>query len=225
MYIRTIELNNFRNYHAQRLTVKPDINVFHGDNAQGKTNILEAVYLCACARSHRTSRDTDLILRGANHYSVRLEYVTGKGQQEELELRYFDPVPGDPQRQRPVRQIYQNGLLLERVSDLMGLFHAVIFAPEDLMLIKEGPASRRRFLDLLISQVRPVYFQDLQRFSRLLQQRNKLLKDLRESRMKETGRRRWVTRPTNGSRLPSGICLWRNVLHASSFSGKNLLNV
>jgi DNA replication and repair protein RecF len=187
MYIRTIELNNFRNYHAQRLTVKPDINVFHGDNAQGKTNILEAVYLCACARSHRTSRDTDLILRGANHYSVRLEYVTGKGQQEELELRYFDPVPGDPQRQRPVRQIYQNGLLLERVSDLMGLFHAVIFAPEDLMLIKEGPASRRRFLDLLISQVRPVYFQDLQRFSRLLQQRNKLLKDLRESRMKETG--------------------------------------
>jgi len=182
MHVNAIELTGFRNYRTQQITVQPEINVFFGANAQGKTNILEAVYLCACARSHRTSRDSDLIHQEEDHYAVKIEYSTLAGQPESLEIRYFDPVPGHPQRQKPIRQIYQNGVLLERISDMMGLFHAVIFAPEDLMLIKEGPATRRRFLDLLISQVRPTYFQDLQRYGRLLQQRNKILKDLREAR-------------------------------------------
>jgi len=181
MYVTAIELTDFRNYRSQQITVHPDINVFFGANAQGKTNILEAVYLCACARSHRTSRDSDLIHQDGDHYAVKVDFKTQSGHQESLEIRYFDPVPGHPQRQKSIRQIYQNGVLLERISDMMGLFHAVIFAPEDLMLIKEGPATRRRFLDLLISQVRPTYFQDLQRYSRLLQQRNKILKDLRDS--------------------------------------------
>lgn len=180
MQVRQIELTNFRNYSEQSITVQPDINVFFGANAQGKTNILEAVYLCACARSHRTSRDTDLIIQGQDLYRVKLRYALQSGQEEEIEIHFLDSVNHDPQRLKAVRQIYQNGVRLEKVGDLMGLFHAVIFAPEDLMLIKEGPASRRRFLDLLISQVRPTYFQDLQRYSRLLQQRNKMLKDLRE---------------------------------------------
>ncbi|NCB65875.1 MAG: DNA replication/repair protein RecF [Bacilli bacterium] len=182
MYVNAIELTDFRNYRSQQITVHPDINVFFGANAQGKTNILEAVYLCACARSHRTSRDSDLIHQDGDHYAVKVDFMTQSGHQDSLEIRYFDPVPGHPQRQKSIRQIYQNGVLLDRVSDMMGLFHAVIFAPEDLMLIKEGPATRRRFLDLLISQVRPTYFQDLQRYGRLLQQRNKILKDLRDTR-------------------------------------------
>ncbi|MDD2457999.1 MAG: DNA replication/repair protein RecF [Eubacteriales bacterium] len=182
MHVTAIELTDFRNYRSQQITVHPDINVFFGANAQGKTNILEAVYLCACARSHRTSRDADLIHQEGDHYAVKVDFITQSGHPDSLEIRYFDPVPGHPQRQKPIRQIYQNGVLLERISDMMGLFHAVIFAPEDLMLIKEGPATRRRFLDLLISQVRPTYFQDLQRYSRLLQQRNKILKDLREAK-------------------------------------------
>ncbi len=153
---------------------------FLATNAQGKTNILEAVYLCACARSHRTSRDSDLIHQGQDIYRVKLSYALQSGQEEEIEIDYLDVVTQDPQRTKAIRQIYQNGVRLEKVGDLMGLFHAVIFAPEDLMLIKEGPATRRRFLDLLISQVRPTYFQDLQRYSRLLQQRNKMLKDLRD---------------------------------------------
>ena len=180
MQVRQIELIHFRNYSEQTITVQPDINVFFGANAQGKTNILEAVYLCACARSHRTSRDSDLILQGQDLYRIRLKYALQNGQEEEIEIDYLDAVTQDPLRMKPVRQIYQNGVKLEKVGDLMGLFHAVIFAPEDLMLIKEGPSTRRRFLDLLISQVRPTYFQDLQRYSRLLQQRNKMLKDLRE---------------------------------------------
>jgi DNA replication and repair protein RecF len=180
MQVRQIELTNFRNYSEQTIAVQPEINVFFGANAQGKTNILEAVYLCACARSHRTSRDSDMIFQGQDLYRVKLKYALRSGQEEEIEIHYLDAVSGDPQRLKAIRQIYQNGVSLDKVGDLMGLFHAVIFAPEDLMMIKEGPSSRRRFLDLLISQIRPTYFQDLQRYSRLLQQRNKMLKDLRE---------------------------------------------
>jgi DNA replication and repair protein RecF len=180
MQITRIILENFRNYVQQDLTVYPDINVFFGANAQGKTNILEAVYLCACARSHRTSRDQDLINQQADQYRIVIQFKAGNGAEEEIEIRYLEAVSGDPQRTRAIRIINHNGIRLEKVSELMGLFHAVIFAPEDLMLVKEGPSSRRRYMDLLISQVRPTYFQDLQRYARYLQQRNKLLKDLRD---------------------------------------------
>lgn len=179
MQITRIILENFRNYIKQEITVQPDINVFYGANAQGKTNILEAVYLCACARSHRTSRDQDLINQNSDQYSVTIYFKSDNGNEECLEIRYLNAVTGDPLRMRATRIINHNGIKLEKIGDLIGLFHAVIFAPEDLMLVKEGPANRRRFLDLLISQVRPVYFYDLQRYARLLQQRNKLLKDLR----------------------------------------------
>ncbi len=181
MQVSTIELTCYRNYREQSITVQSDINVFFGANAQGKTNILEAVYLCACARSHRTSRDGDLISQGEDQYGVKITFMTRDGQEETIEIRYYEAVLGDPLRTRAVRQIYQNGVKLDKISDLMGLFHAVIFAPEDLMLIKEGPSSRRRYIDLLISQLRPTYFQDLQRYGRMLMQRNKMLKDFRES--------------------------------------------
>lgn len=182
MVIKSIRLIHFRNYRLQEIDVGPDINIFHGPNAQGKTNILEAVYLCACARSHRTAKDSDLILHGEHDYGVRLDYATRQGVEETLELRYFNAVPADPRRTRAVREIYHNGIKLEKISDLMGLFHAVIFAPEDLMLIKEGPAIRRRYLDLLISQVRPAYFVHLQQFTRILSQRNRLLKQWRDQK-------------------------------------------
>jgi DNA replication and repair protein RecF len=183
MKVRSIDLTHFRNYDRLSITVGPDINVFYGANAQGKTNILEAVYLCACARSHRTSRDADLILQGESDYGVALQYESEAGPVETLEIRYLEAMASEPQRSRALRVISQNDIRLDKVSDLMGLFHAVIFAPEDLMLIKEGPSSRRRFLDLLISQIRPTYFQDLQRYGRLLLQRNKMLKDLREQQV------------------------------------------
>lgn len=183
MIIRKIELTQFRNYERQIIATEPGINVFYGDNAQGKTNILEAVYLCACARSHRTSRDAEMIRHSADHYSVRIEFVNQNGSDDEIEISYFEAVTGDPQRTRSQRIVRHNGLKLDRIADLMGLFHAVIFAPEDLMLVKEGPATRRRYLDLLISQVRPTYFLTLQQFSRHLLQRNKLLKDLRDTRV------------------------------------------
>jgi DNA replication and repair protein RecF len=180
MIVKKIQLNQFRNYEVQEIMASPGINVIYGDNAQGKTNILEAIYLCACARSHRTARDTDLIFHQSGQYAVKVDYDCLNGSSESIEIRYFDAIIGDPQRIRPVRQIYHNGIRLDRISDMMGLFHAVIFAPEDLMLVKEGPSTRRRYLDLLISQVRPSYFIHLQQYARILTQRNKLLKELRE---------------------------------------------
>lgn len=182
MQIVNIRLEQFRNYEDTFVSVQPGVNVLYGDNAQGKTNILEAIYLCACARSHRTSRDPDMIRHNAGYYQVSIEYVNDNGVHDSLSIRYMETNAGSP-GQGPIRMIHHNGIRIDRISDLMGLFHAVIFAPEDLMLVKEGPGTRRRFLDLLISQIRPSYFKDLQLYSRLLGQRNKLLKEIRQRTM------------------------------------------
>lgn len=184
MYVTNIRLEKFRNYLDQSIEIGSGVNVFYGNNAQGKTNILEAIYMCACARSHRTSKDQDMIKHDHNEYRVSINYVNDNGSQDELTIEYLDSVPGDPQRQRASRMIYHNSMKIDRISDLMGLFHAVIFAPEDLMLVKEGPSTRRRFLDLLISQIRPSYFRNLQQYQRLITQRNKLLKDIRDRGIK-----------------------------------------
>jgi DNA replication and repair protein RecF len=179
MHIKSIRLEQFRNYEDQFLNVQPGINVLYGNNAQGKTNILEAIYLCACARSHRTSKDTDMIRHNAGQYQVTIDYENDNGSSDTLSILYLDSVSGSTQKSGPARHIFHNGLKVDRISDLMGLFHAVIFAPEDLLLVKEGPSTRRRFIDLMISQLRPSYFKDLQLYSRLLGQRNRLLKEIR----------------------------------------------
>lgn len=186
MLITKIRLEQFRNYLDQQIETGTGVNVFYGNNAQGKTNILEAIYLCACARSHRTSRDQELIMRDHDQYSISIEYINDNGSRDELTIQYLDSVAGDPQRQRASRLIFHNSMRVDRISDLMGLFHAVIFAPEDLMLVKEGPSTRRRYLDLLISQIRPSYFRNLQQYQRQLTQRNKLLKDIRDTGVKKS---------------------------------------
>lgn len=147
-----------------------------GKNAQGKTNILEAIYMCTCARSHRTGDDTALIRQGADSYDVRIEFDTDQGAAESLRIRYTREGGG----QRARRDIYYQDVPLDKIGDFCGIFHAVIFAPEDVMLVKEGPSGRRRYLDLLMSQVSPGYFRDLQTYSKLLQQRNHLLKTIRD---------------------------------------------
>lgn len=183
MRIQSLHLDHFRNYERLDLEVKPFINVFYGDNAQGKTNIIEAIYLCACARSHRTSKDKEMIEHGADHYGVKLVLHSGEGSEfnESVSLSFYDEGQ-DTESSRKTRRIASyNDVTLDKMSQFFGLFNAVIFAPEDLLLIKEGPSVRRRFLDLLISQVRPAYFHNLQIYSRLLLQRNRTLKMLRLS--------------------------------------------
>ena len=91
MLIKRIYLENFRNYQAQEINTGPSTNIIYGDNAQGKTNILEAIYLCVCARSHRTAKDSDLIRHENDQYGVRLEFTSRNGSDETIEIRYFAP--------------------------------------------------------------------------------------------------------------------------------------
>ena len=182
MEIHALELHNFRNYESLTLSFGPGVNVLYGLNGQGKTNLLEAIYLCTAARSHRTARDTDLIHYDSEGYRVKLTFAAplDSNYQESLEIRYHQhSVPGMPGKTRE-RVILHDGMKLGRVADLMGLFHAVMFAPEDLQLIKDGPRERRRFLDILISQLSPLYFVDLQRLQTTLAQRNAVLKSLQK---------------------------------------------
>lgn len=187
MYVRSLSLKNFRSYEDISLELSARGNVFCGANAQGKTNLLEAVYLCSCARSHRTGKDSELIFNGASAYEVELAYTADNGAEGDIRIRYeesdlISPLSAEYPRtaRKKSRELFHNGMELERVAELFGIFHAVMFAPEDLMLVKEGPAGRRRYLDMLISQMSPSYFKDLQLYQRVLLQRNQLLKRIRD---------------------------------------------
>ncbi len=181
MEIKQLSLENFRNYGALTLGLEPGVNIFHGPNGRGKTNLLEAVFICTSAVSHRSVADADLIKTGENRYRIGLIYEPEPGLEEELDLHYLQAVPGDPLRPKTVRTVRYNGMELDKISQLPGLFNAVMFGPDDMNLIKSSPRVRRRFLDLLIVQIRPVYFSYLQEFQQILKQRNRLLKSLRES--------------------------------------------
>lgn len=180
MQVKELELSHFRNYDTLALGLKPGVNVLCGENGRGKTNILESIYLCTCASSHRTSRDKELIKQGETDYRVKLSYINDQEHAEQLDIHYMEAVNGDPLRKKNRRLVRHNGLQLERIGHLMGLFNAVIFSPEDMRMIKDGPQIRRRFMDLLISQIKPLYFGKLQQFNVILNQRNKLLKHLRD---------------------------------------------
>ncbi len=182
MFVRKLELKKFRNYERLSLQFGEKNNVFCGANGQGKTNILEAIYLTTCARSHRTGKDRELIRQGENFYEITLHYTKDNGSEGELHFR-FDLAKNSlfsAGGRKQERTICYNKLPLTRLAELFGLFHAVIFAPEDLMLIKEGPGERRRFIDILISQVSPRYFSQLQVYQKILKHRNSYLKSLRE---------------------------------------------
>lgn len=167
MRITRLRLNQYRNYSALDLAPHSGINVLVGDNAQGKTNAIEAVFLCAFGRSHRTSRDGDLIRSGQPGGYVGAELtssVTGS-HQIEIKLR-----AGERKRLLIDRQP------AARLGELMGVLNVVMFAPEDLALVKGGPGERRRFLDMELSQCKPAYFYALQQYNAALRQRNALLK-------------------------------------------------
>lgn len=166
MHIETIALRDFRNYDALRLSLHPGINVFFGDNAQGKTNLLEAVYLCCLGRSHRTVRDNELIRLGQKdaYACVHVSRSDGPRQVEVL------------LSQNDKKRIRVSGVPIRRMSELMGHVQCILFSPEDLLLVKGGPGARRRFLDSSLCQLRPAYFLTLSRYNALVLQRNALLR-------------------------------------------------
>lgn len=178
MRLTSLRLTNFRNYRKLDLSFNDGIHVFYGDNAQGKTNLLEAIFLCTCARSHRTGRDEELVLHGETFYKSEVVFLTDRGLEEKLSFSYL--LPEALNSGRSARKMAYNDIVVSNISEMIGLFHAVIFAPEDLQIVKGGPGGRRRFLDLLISQSSRPYFRSLQRYGQLLLQRNSLLKIIRD---------------------------------------------
>lgn len=177
MRLCSVDLVNFRNYETLSLSFPGGTHILYGANAQGKTNLLEAIYLCTCGRSHRTGRDEDLVRHGQEFYRTQVAFVTDRGIGESVSIEYKK---ARGREGTPSRTIRYNGLAVNRLADMMGLFHAILFAPEDLQIVKGGPAERRRFLDILISRTDRSYFRDLQDYLRVMAQRNRLLKSMRQ---------------------------------------------
>ena len=170
MILNALELMGFRSYHAAACSFDPGINVIAGLNAQGKTNLLEGVYYLAGARSFRTRTDRELIRLGEEEAAVRGKLFSGN--REQLVDIYLS--------RRERKKIVVNGVRQKNAEALSGRFACVLFSPEDLELVRGTPASRRRFLDLAISQLRPQYAQTLSEFQKAYAEKSRILKDWRE---------------------------------------------
>jgi DNA replication and repair protein RecF len=170
LFLRRLILRNFRNYRELTLEFRRNLNILIGDNAQGKTNLLEAIYcLCTC-KSHRTHLDEEMIRSGEQGFYLKGEFESD-GDFFTIEL--IDLIDGK-------KRAKLNGKSVDRLSDLIGVAKVVIFSPESIQIVKGAPVERRRFLDILISQVDRLYLHDLQSYQTTLRQRNELLKQIRD---------------------------------------------
>lgn len=168
MYCTFAEYINFRNIAHEKLVFSDGVNIIYGDNAQGKTNALEGVYLHAGCRSHRAARDRDMIAFGAEHAKVKIGCIPNTPGAREVELDITLSTSGR-------RVCRKNGLFVKRASDYIGNFRAVLFTPEHLSIVKDGPSERRAFIDGALCQLSSAYLSHMQVYNRVLLQRNKLL--------------------------------------------------
>jgi len=168
MIIESIELRNYRNYSDLHMNFDQGTNILYGDNAQGKTNILESIYVCCTTKSHRGSKDREII-----HFKEDESHI-------KLNIRKNDvPYRIDMHlKKNKTKGIAVNGIPIKKASELFGIVNVVFFSPEDLNLIKNGPAERRKFIDLELCQLNRLYVHSLVSYNRILMQRNKLLKEL-----------------------------------------------
>lgn len=168
MYIESIQLKNFRNYNLLELKFDKATNIFYGDNAQGKTNILEAIYLCGTTKSHKGSKDKEIIQFGEDESHIRMKVVKdGVSYKIDMHLK-----------KNKAKGVAINGLPIRKARELFGIVNLVFFSPEDLNIIKSGPGERRRFMDLELCQLDQLYLTDLAGYNHIVNQRNKLLKEL-----------------------------------------------
>lgn len=166
MKVNTVELKNYRNYTNQKVSFQNGINVILGKNAQGKTNLLESIYLCTIGKSPRTNKDKDLILWGKEQSKISLA-VSKKSGNKKIDI-YLSTHQN--------KSIQINGIPITRMGQLLGEFNSVYFSPDELKLVKESPEERRRFMDIDLSQFNKTYFYTLNKYNKILLQRNKLLK-------------------------------------------------
>ena len=183
MKINKIYAVNFRNYGACNLDFSSMINVFYGQNAQGKTNILEAIFYSAFGMSHRTFTEEDLLKLGCKEMAVGVEYDSFSGLHE-IKIKKFQ------QLGRNKKEIFLDGAKV-KPREHYGSLNAVMFSPEDLQLVKGEPSLRRRFFDMQIAQTDPIYYDLLVKYNRVVQQRNKLLKEIRDNEGSSTQLQPW----------------------------------
>lgn len=179
MDIETIKLRDFRNYPSLEMKPHPGVNILFGQNGSGKTNLLEAIHYCALGKSHRTSQDKEVVRKGqaAAAVGVTVRKHTGK---HDIAVKL---TPEGPRH----KHIFLDQKRAPRISDMMGQVQCVIFSPEDLMLVKDGPAARRKFMDMLISQLYTPYFLALQQYQKAMEQRNALLRQARKGMLMDRG--------------------------------------
>ena len=167
MYIKKVKLENFRNYDNLDIEFKKDFNLIYGNNAQGKTNILEAIYLSAIGKSFQTNKDNEMIKIGKEKAKVEIEYET-KDREGKITVEIAEK-----------KTFFINGIKQKKISDIIGKINIVLFYPDNIDIIKGGPAERRRFLDIMISQLKPNYIHILNKYLKTLEQRNAYLKQIK----------------------------------------------
>ena len=168
MIIKSLELSNFRNYDLLDMEFDSGTNILYGDNAQGKTNILEAIYLCATTKSHRGTKDKDIVNFDEEEAHIRT-LMEKKGEEIRIDMHL---------RKNKTKGIAIDGTKIKKAAQLLGLMNVVFFSPEDLTIIKNGPAERRKFVDMELCQLDLMYLNHLNQYNKIVNQRNTLLKDL-----------------------------------------------
>jgi DNA replication and repair protein recF len=168
MYVESLSLNKYRNYDALSMTFDKNINILYGDNAQGKTNILESIYMASTTKSHKGSKDREIIKLGEEESHIRL-CIKKSDISHRIDMHL---------RKNKNKGVAIDGVTIRRTTELFGLLNVIFFSPEDLSIIKNGPAERRRFLDLELCQLSRLYYQNLSSYYKILNQRNNLLKQI-----------------------------------------------
>ena len=168
MIIKSLELADFRNYDSLHIDFSSGTNILYGDNAQGKTNILEAIYLSATTKSHKGSKDKDIV-----NFEKEESHIRTYLKKDDIDMRIDMHL-----RKNKSKGIAIDGQKIKKASELLGLLNVVFFSPEDLSIIKNGPSERRRFVDMELCQLDQFYLYNLNHYNKIVNQRNKLLKDM-----------------------------------------------
>lgn len=172
LYIKRVNLKNFRNYESLDIEICEGVNIFYGQNAQGKTNIIESIYMCSTGKSHRTQKDNELIRWGSEEARIKVDYIR-ENDEKSVDIYLNKNIK---------KQIKLNGVKLNRIGELIGSLNTVIFSPDHMKIIKEGPVERRRFVDIILSQVKPGYYHNLVQYLKVLEHRNRLLGEAENNR-------------------------------------------
>lgn len=167
MYVKKLKIKNFRNYTEREFEFSEGVNIFYGDNGQGKTNVLEALFLSSIGKSFRTNKDAEMIKDGCSFFEV--ETFTDASTENQIKISYNN---------KKQKTISLGGLYLKRIGDLMGVLPGVIFSPQNMSLLSQGPGERRKFMDMALSQLKPVYYFNLQQYNKIINQKNAFLKDI-----------------------------------------------